>query len=219
MIIAGSGPTDRNGNSPLGVSSNSLRMLADSLARYGIASLRYDKRGVAASQAAGPSESELRFDDYVADAAAWVNQLQQDERLARVAVLGHSEGSLIGMLAAQQAPVAAFVSLAGVARPADSLIMEQLREQPAAIREEAQAIFTELRQGRTVATVSPALQSLFRPSVQPYLISWIQYNPSAIIAELQTPVLIVQGTTDVQVPEAEAQRLAAAQPQAELLNY
>ena len=217
LIIAGSGPTDRNGNSPLGVNSNYLKMLADSLARHGIASLRYDKRGVAASQAAGLDESALRFDHYVADAVAWIEQLQQDERLTQVAVLGHSEGSLIGMLAAQQSSVAAFVSLAGAAQSADSLILEQLREQPAAIREEAQATFGELRQGRTVANVSPGLQALFRPSVQPYLISWIKHHPAEIIAELSVPILIVQGTTDLQVPEAEAQRLAVAQPQAELV--
>ncbi len=217
LIIAGSGPTDRNGNSPLGVNSNYLKMLADSLARHGIASLRYDKRGVAASQAAGLNESALRFDHYVADAVAWVEQLKKDPQLARVAVLGHSEGSLIGMLATQQSSVSAFVSLAGAAQPADSLILEQLREQPAAIREEAQATFGELRQGRTVANVSPGLQALFRPSVQPYLISWIKHHPAEIIAELSVPTLIVQGTTDLQVPEAEAQRLAVAQPQAELV--
>ena len=92
-----------------------------------------------------------------------------------------------------------------------------MREQPAAVRDEAQAIFGELRQGRTVANVSPGLQALFRPSVQPYLISWIKHHPAEIIAELSVPTLIVQGTTDLQVPEAEAQRLAVAQPQAELV--
>ena len=217
LLIAGSGPTDRNGNSPLGVNSNYLKMLADSLAQHGIASLRYDKRGVAASQAAGLDESALRFDHYVADAVAWVEQLEKDPRLTRVAVLGHSEGSLIGMLAVQQTSVAAFVSLAGAAQPADSLILEQLREQPAAIRDEAQAIFTELRQGRTVANVSVGLQALFRPSVQPYLISWIRHNPAEIIAKLSVPILIVQGTTDLQVSEDEAHRLAVAQSQAKLV--
>lgn len=217
LIIAGSGPTDRNGNSPMGVNSNYLKMLADSLAQHGIASLRYDKRGVAASQAAGLDESALRFDHYVDDAVDWIEQLQQDRRLSQVAVLGHSEGSLIGMLAAQQSLVSAFVSLAGAAQPADSLILEQLREQPAAVRDEAQAIFGELRQGRTVANVSLGLQALFRPSVQPYLISWIKHHPAEIIAELSVPTLIVHGSTDLQVPEAEAQRLAVAQPQAELV--
>ena len=217
LIVAGSGPTDRNGNNPLGVNSNYLQMMADSLAQHGIASLRYDKRGIAASQAAGSNESELRFDHYVDDAVAWIEQLREDERLTQVTVIGHSEGSLIGMLAAREAETTAFVSLAGAAQPADSLILEQLQAQPAAMREEATRILSELRQGRTVATVSPSLQMLFRPSVQPYLISWIQYHPSEIIAELTQPVLIVQGTTDLQVPESEGKRLAEAQPKAELV--
>lgn len=191
-------------------------MMADSLAQHGIASLRYDKRGVAASQAAGSNERELRFDHYVDDAVAWIEQLQKDERLGRIAVIGHSEGALVGMLAAQQAETTAYVSLAGVAQSADSLILMQLQTQPVAIRQEAQEILAQLRQGRTVDSVSTTLQSLFRPSVQPYLISWIQYHPADIVAELTQPTLIVQGTTDLQVPEAEAQQLAAAQPEAKL---
>lgn len=216
LIIAGSGPADRDGNSPMGVNSNYLRMIADSLAQHGIASLRYDKRGIAASQAAGSNERELRFDHYVDDAVAWIEQLREDQRLVQIAVVGHSEGSLIGMLAAQQAQTTALVSLAGAARPADSLIIQQLAAQPAAIREEATRILSELRQGRTVDTVSPGLQMLFRPSVQPYLISWIRHHPSEIIAELTQPTLIVQGTTDRQVPQAEGQQLAKAQPAAGL---
>ena len=217
LILAGSGPTDRNGNNPAGINSNYLTMIADSLAQHGIASLRYDKRGVAASRAAAIDESQLRFDHYVEEAVAWIAQLRQDERFIQLAVLGHSEGALIGMLAAQQATPTAYVSLAGAAQPVDSLILEQLRTQPEAIRQEAQTILAELRQGRTVATVSAGLHVLFRPSVQPYLISWIQYHPSEVMAKLSLPVLIVQGTTDLQVPEAEAQRLAAAQPAAELV--
>ena len=216
LILAGSGPTDRNGNGP-GGSSNALKMIADSLAQHGIASVRYDKRGVAASRAALVSESELRFEDYVDDAEAWLIQLRQDKRLGEVAVIGHSEGSLVGMLVARRTSLSALVSLAGAARPVDSVLLDQLLTQPEVIRREAQTILAELRQGRTVNTVSSALQALFRPSVQPYLISWIQYHPSEIIATLSPPMLIVQGTTDLQVPEAEGRQLAAAQPAARLV--
>ena len=218
LIIAGSGPTDRNGNSPAGVNSNYLLMMADSLARAGIASLRYDKRGIAASQAAaGEDESKLRFDDYVQDAVQWIEQLRSDERLSSIAIIGHSEGSLIGMLAAQTTNPAAFVSLAGAARPADSLILDQLSTQPDEIRREVASILNELRQGRTVDAVNPMLLSLFRPSVQPYLISWIRHHPSDIINQLGQPVLVVQGTTDLQVPEAAGKQLAAAQSNAQLV--
>lgn len=217
LIIAGSGPTDRDGNSAmLPGKNNSLKMIADSLAQHGIASLRYDKRGVAASQAAATQESDLRFDDFVADAVEWIKQLQEDERFSQVTIIGHSEGSLIGMLAARLAQTDAYVSIAGPAQPADSMLLEQLSTQPDFFQQEARTILSELRQSRTVDSLSLFTQQLFRLSVQPYLISWIQYNPAEEIAKLHQPVLILQGTTDLQVSPKEAQRLAAAHPQAEL---
>ena len=128
LLIAGSGPTDRDGNSAaLPGQNNSLKLLAEGLAERGIASLRYDKRGIAESAAAAPSEADLRFETYVEDAAAWVGQLHADERFTSVTVIGHSEGSLIGMLAAPEAD--AFVSVAGIARPAPEVLRDQLRPQ------------------------------------------------------------------------------------------
>src|SRR5579859_7330981 len=73
LLIAGSGPTDRNGNSAmLPAPNNSLKMLAEALAARNIASLRYDKRGIGESKAAMTAEKDLRFDTYVDDAVAWV---------------------------------------------------------------------------------------------------------------------------------------------------
>ena len=104
LIIAGSGPTDRNGNTPaLPGSNNSLKMLADGLAARGIASLRYDKRGIAASRAAMTTEADLRFNNFIEDAEAWIKQLRADKRFSTITVIGHSEGSLIGMVAAREA--------------------------------------------------------------------------------------------------------------------
>lgn len=218
LFISGSGPTDRDGNTRLlPGNNNSLKMLADSLASHGYASLRYDKRGVAASKGAVQSEELLRFEDYVGDAVDWIEQLRQDERCSQIIVLGHSEGSLIGMLAAKQAQTDAYISVAGMAQPADSLILEQLAPQPNFIKDEAQAIITSLQKGQIVDSVSQTMFALFRPSVQPYLISWFKYRPAEIIQELTQPILIVQGTTDLQVKVKEAQRLAKAQPKAELV--
>ena len=191
-------------------------MLADSLAQRGYASLRYDKRGIAASKDAVQSEDSLRFEDYVNDAVGWLEKLQQDERFSKVMVLGHSEGSLIGMLAAREANTDAYISVAGVAQPADSLILEQLAPQPDFIKNEATEIITSLQQGQTVDSVSQTMLALFRPSVQPYLISWFNYRPAEVIADLTQPVLIIQGTTDLQVQVKEAQRLAQSQPNAKL---
>src|SRR6476469_1360645 len=98
LIIAGSGPTDRNGNNPV-MKNESLRMLAQGLATHAIASLRYDKRGIAESKAAMKGEANLRFEDYIKDAQDWIDLLKKDKRFTKVVVIGHSEGSLIGMVA------------------------------------------------------------------------------------------------------------------------
>lgn len=219
LIIAGSGPADRDGNTTvLPGKNNSLKLLAEGLAARGIASLRYDKRGIAGSKEAGPaSEADVRFEMYVDDAAAWVRQLRGDERFSTVTVVGHSEGSLIGMIASRQAGASGFVSIAGPGRRADLVILDQLRMQAPPLAAEAERIFATLTAGSRVDSVPPMLAVLFRPSVQPYLISWLRYDPAREIAKLSTPVLIAQGTTDMQVKAEEAQILASASPAARLL--
>jgi uncharacterized protein len=216
LIIAGSGPTDRNGNNPM-MQNNSLKMLAESLCQQGIASLRYDKRGIGGSAAAFTTEDELRFDDFVNDAAAWARQLQQDKRFSKLIIIGHSEGSLLGMLAARQVGAAGFISLAGAGTPADSAIRQQLMNQPAVVQEAAFPALDSLAAGHLVKQVNPMLFALLRPSIQPYMISWFAYNPQLEIQKLSAPVLIVQGTTDIQVEETHARKLAKAAPKAQLL--
>ena len=219
LLHAGSGPTDRDGNSRmLPGPNNSLRMLAESLARNGIASLRYDKRLIGASTASGWNETDLRFDDYVADAGAWIARLRADGRFSRVIVAGHSEGALIGMLASRAAGADGYVSIAGVARGADEVLRDQLSAKlPPPLLAANEAILQQLKQGRPAADVPPALAALYRPSVQPYLISWFKYVPRDVIATLKMPVLIVQGTSDLQVSVDEARALGAAAPQAHLI--
>ena len=212
LIIAGSGPTDRNGNiGGMPGANDSYRMLARALAERGIASVRYDKRGIAASGAAATSEAELRFETYVEDAAGWIRLLREDPRFSAVVVVGHSEGSLLGMLAAREAGAHGFVSLAGVGRPAAAVLRDQLRPAlPPALWEESERILAGLERGEQTATVPAELAALYRPSVQPYLISWFRYDPAAELARLAIPPLVVQGTTDVQVTVADAEALAGS---------
>lgn len=224
LIIAGSGPTDRDGNSPAPIapgktlSTDSYKLLADALAAHGIASVRYDKRGIAASAKAmsGAGESSARFDTGVDDAAAWLRMLRGDSRFSKVIIAGHSEGSLVGMVAAQRAPADGFISLEGAGRPAAVVIREQLvaRGVPLAM---FGPILDSLSAGKAVENVPAGLEALFRPSVQPYLISWFHYNPAAEIAKLPYHVLVVQGTNDIQVSAVDAKALAAA-PNATLLT-
>ncbi len=218
LIIAGSGPTDRNGNSPLGVQTNTYKMISENLAENGIASLRFDKRGIAQSRSAMTAESDLRFETYINDVNALISLLRSDKRFSSIIILGHSEGSLIGMVAAEQSKVNGYISVSGSGRAADLLIKEQLANKlPQQLIDESDKILDSLKAGKTVSQVNPVLASLYRPSVQPYMISWIKFDPQKEIRKLKIPVLIVQGTTDLQVPVKDANLLSAAKPDAKLL--
>ena len=216
LIIAGSGPTDRNGNSPY-TQNNAYQMLARELAKQGVASVRYDKRGVARSTGAAKSEADLRFEDYINDAIGWIELLKKDTRFKSVVVIGHSEGSLIGMVAAQRGGANKYVSIAGSGKPIDEILKEQLKANSEQIHDLAVPVLDSLKQGHQVKNVDRQLFMLFRPSVQPYIISWMKYDPQAEIKKLKIPVLIVQGTRDIQVPTENARMLNTALPASQLV--
>lgn len=220
IIIAGSGPTDRDGNSVgTAVHPASYRLLAEGLAAKGIATLRYDKRGIGESRAAMLAEADLRFDMLADDAVAWGKKYRGDPRFSFIVIVGHSEGSLLGMLASQRLPADAYVSIAGPARRADKVLHEQLaRQLPAPLLAQADSVLASMVAGHTADNPPPALAALFRPSVQPYFISWLKYAGGVEIAKLRMPVLIVQGSTDAQVAPFEADSLALALPAAKVLR-
>ena len=207
LIIAGSGPTDRNCNSNLGLTCNSFKMLADSLLQYGIASVRYDKRGVGESSKAGGKEIDLRFEDYVRDAVGFINLLKKDKRFSTVTILGHSEGSLVGMLAAQQSKTNKYISVAGPGLALSAVLKKQISAQSKEIQAMCYPIIDSLANGFLVKNVSPILYNSFRPSVQPYIISIFKYNPAIEISKLTIPVAIIQGSTDIQVSEEDGEML------------
>jgi fermentation-respiration switch protein FrsA (DUF1100 family) len=214
LLIAGSGPTDRDGNNPV-MKNDGLKKLSYSLAMNNIASLRYDKRGIAESAGSVKSEADLRFTDYVEDAVEWIKLLKQDKRFSEVIVLGHSEGSLIGMIAGEAADK--YISVAGAGRSADLVLKEQLGAQPKNIQDLCFPIIDSLKNGKTVKDVNPMLYSLFRPSVQPYMISWLKFDPQTEIKKLSIPLLIIQGTNDIQISTEDAKLLAKANPAAKLV--
>jgi pimeloyl-ACP methyl ester carboxylesterase len=218
LVHAGSGPTDRDGSGPL-VRTDCLKLLGRGLAAEGFAVLRIDKRGIAASAKALAKEQDVRLDTYAADAAAWVAFLRKDRRFAKVGYIGHSEGALIGLLAAKDAGFDAFVSLCGPGRPPQDVLREQLKKNlPKDLYEQSDKIIAELEAGREVADSPASLAALFRPSVQPFLISTFRHNPAKLAAGLTMPVLVVAGSTDIQVSAEDAKRLAAANPKAELVT-
>ncbi|WP_420235340.1 alpha/beta hydrolase [Pseudomonas sp. ABY48] len=217
LIISGSGPTDRDGNNPEGGRNDSLKRLAWVLAKHNIASVRYDKRGVAASLAATPDERNLSVEAYVADAVAWSHKLAADPRLGPLILLGHSEGALIASLAAPQANAAAVISLSGSARPIDQVLRQQLSNRlPPPLMLRSNELLDSLKAGRLDDNVPAQLQVIFRPSVQPYLISLFRQDPAQAFAALKIPALIIQGSHDIQVSVDDARRLKAAKPDAEL---
>ncbi|MBC3918731.1 alpha/beta hydrolase [Undibacterium sp. CY18W] len=216
LIIAGSGPTDRDGNT-VGMKgkNNSLKMLAQDMAAAGFASLRFDKRGIAASSAAATSESALRFETYVQDAVAWLKLLKTDVRFSGVAVLGHSEGSLIAILSAQQVKVGAVISVAGPAKNAGDILRQQFQGKlPPLLTQKNEDIISALQAGKLISDVPPELKAFYRDSVQPYLVSWFRYTPENEIGKLTCPVLLLQGDNDIQVDAKQLTALKTAKPDA-----
>ena len=218
LLISGSGPTDRDGNNTDGGRNDSLKRLAWVLAKHNIASVRYDKRGVAASLAATPDERNLSIEAYVADAEAWGRKLKSDPRFGQLILLGHSEGALIASLAAPSVDAAGVISLSGSARPVDEVIRQQLSNRlPPPLMLRSNELLDSLKAGKTDQNVPPQLQVIFRPSVQPYLISLFRQDPAAAFAKLKMPALIIQGSNDIQVGVNDARLLKAAKSDAELV--
>lgn len=215
LILAGSGPTDRDGNSPLGVAAAPYRLIAEALAARGIASLRVDKRGIAASGAAMQSEEGLRPQTYADDAHAWAHELRTRTHARCVWLLGHSEGTLHALLAAQDPrDLCGIILISAVGRRLGDILREQLRANPAnaPILDEALRDLAELKAGRTVPGegMNPALLPIFRPSVQPFMIAMLAIDPAELAKTYAGPIVVIQGTTDLQTSVADAQRLGAA---------
>ena len=218
IIVAGSGPTDRDGNSSLGAPTNEYQMLAYSLDSQNIASFRYDKRGVAKSIPSDFSESDLVFEDYVKDAEKIFDYLHDTLGFKNIYFVGHSEGSLIAMLASQKKKVKGYISIAGAGRPIDEILEEQLQKAPwpDSVKQQITPIFIQLKKGQLVNTIPSQLEILFRKSVQPYMISWLKYSPQQEIKKLNCPILILQGGCDIQVKDIDATNLHEANKESRL---
>ena len=214
ILIAGSGPTNRDGNQAH-LKNNSLKYLAEGLAEKEISVFRYDKRIIAQMNKGTVQEDKLTFEDGVNDALLVVNYFKK--KYKNIIIIGHSEGALIGILVAQKTPVSKLISLSGAGSNSAALIEEQIKKNAPQLKEEAQKVLNLLKKGEQVDNISPYLAPVFRKSVQPYLISWFKYDPTKEITKMKIPVFIIQGTNDLQVERKEAQLLKEAQPKAQLL--
>lgn len=204
VIIAGSGPTDLNGNQP-NLQNNSLKYLSDDLAEQGIATVRFDKRGIGKSSSF--PESEMTINQFADDVVTIIDYYKK-YGFTDIYIIGHSEGSLIGLIAIQRITLKGFISIAGAGSPADEILKKQLQPQlPPIWYDRVVSMIDSLKNHHEVHNVAPSLQVLFRPSVQPYLMSWFDYDPTELIAQLNCPVLVVQGDQDIQVDIEEAKKL------------
>lgn len=215
ILIAGSGPTDSDSNQKV-MTNNSLKYLSEELSKNNQAVFSYDKRIIAQMAAGTVNEARLSFDDFINDAKEVIRLFKNQKKYNKIIVAGHSEGSLIGMLAANE-NTDAFISLAGAGRTIDAVLLEQIEKQAPFLKEEVQKDLEILKSGQTFELKNKMLASLFRESVQPYMISWIKYNPQNEIKKLQIPVLLILGSKDLQVTVSEAELLKKAKPEAKLL--
>lgn len=221
LIIPGSGHTDRDGNNPMGVRAASYRLLAEGLAAQGVASVRIDKRGMFGSAAAVPDANAVTIADYVTDTAAWVSEIRAQGGASCVWLIGHSEGGLVALAAAQTVEnLCGLVLLAVPGRPLGDVLKQQLRANPAnaPLIDAADAAIDRLASGQwvNVATLPEPLAPLFNPAVQDFLISAMALDPAELAGRTHLPILILQGARDMQVSVSDAERLAVANPSASL---
>lgn len=213
ILIAGSGPTDRNGNQNF-LKSNNLKKLAESLSNHNIATFRYDKRIVKQIKRDNVDKN-IMFDDFVTDAISVIEYFKSTNAYSKIYVIGHSQGSLVGMLAAKDR-VDGFISLSGAGQSIDSVIIDQVQKTAPMYSEDTKRVFDILRKGKITTDYPAALSSFFNIEIQPFIMNWMQYNPQDELKALNIPILIINGTKDLQVSVEEAKLLKEASQHAEL---
>jgi uncharacterized protein len=209
IIIGGSGPTDRNGNQSF-LNNNSLKKLAEDLTNNNIATFRYDKRVVKQIKT-GRIDRNILFDDFVTDATSVIEYFKKDGNFNHIYIIGHSQGSLVGMLAAKD-KVDGFISISGPAQSIDNIILEQIAKTYPILSNDAKRVVDSLRKGIKTDDFPMELASVFNKDIQSFMMNWMQYNPTEEIKKLKMPILLINGTKDLQVETKEAVQLNEAVP-------
>ena len=216
IFIHGSGNVDRNGNQAGLSNANYIKQLSDSLTLRNIAFYRYDKRTATPSNIKFIMKA-LYFEKFVEDAELAIKHFKDDKRFSNITLIGHSQGSLIAMLASKK-NIDKYISLAGPAKAIDVSIVKQIKLQNGdSLATIVKAHFKELRETGAIKNVDPNLLSLFNAPNLPFIKSWMAYNPAEEIKKLKIPVLIVNGTKDLQVFENDAKTLHAAKTKSKLI--
>ena len=185
------------------VKANYIQQFRESINKNEIAFFSYDKR--TSNKKNFKFLKETLFDDFANDAKKVVNYFKEDQRFSKIILVGHSQGSLVAMLASEK--IDGYISLAGTPDPIDITISKQLSKQSAELAETATSYFKELKKTGDVKEVHPFLATIFSKQNLPFFLSWMQYNPKEELKKLNMPVLIVNGTKDIQVPIEDAKPL------------
>ncbi|MDC8004516.1 alpha/beta hydrolase [Aureisphaera galaxeae] len=212
ILVGGSGPTDRDGNQQM-QRTNCLKYLAQGLSEKGIASFRYDKRIIKQMKDRTLNEESIRFDDFIVDAKEIISYFKKANSFSKIYVVGHSQGSLVGMVAAQDG-ADGFISIAGAGQEIDDVVVDQIAKQAPGLKDNARQSFDDMRANGVAQNYSPGLSSIFRPQIQPFMLTWMQYNPNVEIKKLEVPIFIINGDKDLQVQVSEAEMLKEARPDA-----
>lgn len=215
IFIHGSGNVDRNGNQ-IGLSgANYIKELSEALNKNGIAFYRYDKRSATQSNLKFMMK-DMRFDAFVEDAQLVLDKFKEDKRFSEITIIGHSQGSLIGMLTSKNG-ADKYISLAGPADAINTTITAQIRTQNGdSLANIVDNHFKELKSTGKIEKVDPNLMAIFNPLNQKFFKTWMAYTPTEEISKVDIPTLILNGTKDLQVLEADARALLKSKPNAEL---
>jgi len=214
ILLAGSGPLDKDGNTNF-MKGNLLKKLAEKLGDAGVASFRYDKHSLRQIKK-GKYDLDYSFDIFIEDAIASLDHFKNKSQFGKIYILGHSQGSLVGMIAAQ-GKADGFISIAGAGQTIDEVVIYQINASSPNFTEDTKHVFSILKKGKTTDDFPPALASIFNKPTQPFMMSWMKYNPQEEIKKLDMPVLIINGTKDIQVIESEANLLHKASPDSKLV--
>jgi pimeloyl-ACP methyl ester carboxylesterase len=212
--VHGSGPVDRNGNQPAqNVNANYIKQFRDAVNKENIAFFSFDKRTATKNNSAYLKDT--KFTDFALDIDVIVNHFKKDNRFTKITLIGHSQGSLIAMLASKN--IDKYISLAGAGETIDKTIVKQIGKNNPTLGEAAQKQFDTLKAKGKIETVNPFLMNIFAKQNQEFLYEWMQINPAEEIKKITIPTLIINGDKDLQVKIEDAENLKNAKPNAELV--
>ncbi|WP_378185261.1 alpha/beta hydrolase [Aquimarina sp. W85] len=214
IFIMDAGAINRDGNDRMS-KNETFKKLSRELAKHGIASFRYDKR-IFTMDRMGFKENEISFKNFINDAIEIIDYFKKNNDYSKIVLAGHGQGSLVGMIAAKD-KADAFINIAGNAETIDNVIINQLTEQAPGLDRSAALAFQQLKQNGRATVYEPALESIFRYDLQPFMRTWLAYDPSIEIAKLKIPILLLYGKKDIQVNPNEGVKLKEAAPNASLV--